>query len=406
MRFKALWGEMKGVLMKYESCVRGFMVVALTAVIQFNSNSQGTAGIMKKPVSYELKEISGRHVYCVHPEGMPPANGWRVIILLHGRGQSGGAWFGKGPLSMGEQKTFPQDALRANYAILAPDSGKNPISGARQWDCMHRVVERSEDLLFFRDLLNWVKKNDWARLDAGQAYVAGISSGGFMASRLAHVFPSRIRAVCIVSAGNADSVKMGHKLVSIFDSSTTQTISVSHPSALILHGTADRLVPVDMARRYFHDLQAAGVRVRYEEIPGGRHAWHAAFNKIILEWFSMAGEMSPMGGKSAARVFMKSDSGKIVSLKQGEEFEIHLRGVPTAGYLWEIMDIDKKMVELLSKEQRSLTPTGMVGGFSLFTWRFRVIAPGESRLVLKYFRPWEGAKNALETYTLYLNISK
>jgi len=158
MRFKALWGEMKGVLMKYESCVRGFMVVALMAVIQFNSNSQGTAGIMKKPVSYELKEISGRHVYCVHPEGMPPANGWRVIILLHGRGQSGGAWFGKGPLSMGEQKTFPQDALRANYAILAPDSGKNPISGARQWDCMHRVVERSEDLLFFRDLLNWVKK--------------------------------------------------------------------------------------------------------------------------------------------------------------------------------------------------------------------------------------------------------
>ncbi|MCX7001524.1 MAG: hypothetical protein NT106_14710 [Candidatus Sumerlaeota bacterium] len=85
---------------------------------------------------------------------------------------------------MGGQKTFPQEALRADYAILAPDSGETPRSGVRQWDCMHRIVERSEDLLFFRDLLNWVKKNDWARLDAGRVYVAGISSGGFMASRL------------------------------------------------------------------------------------------------------------------------------------------------------------------------------------------------------------------------------
>jgi poly(3-hydroxybutyrate) depolymerase/predicted secreted protein len=392
--------------MRYQSCVFGFMIVALMAMIQFNSNSQETAGMVKTPVSYELKEISGRQVYSVHPEGKPPAKGWQVIILLHGRGQGGGAWFGEGLLSMGEQKTFPQEALRANYAILAPDSGETPRSGVRQWDCMHRVVERSEDLLFFRDLLSWVKKNDWARLDAGRVYVAGISSGGFMASRLAHAFPAQIRAVCIVSAGNADSVKIGRNLASIFDFSATQTISASHPPALILHGTADRLVPVDMGRRYFHDLQAAGVRVRYEEIPGGRHGWHAAFNKLILEWFSLAGEMPPTGGKSAAIVFMKSDSGKTVSLTQGEEFEIHLRGVPTAGYLWEIIDMDKKRVEILRKEESSLTPPGMAGGFALFTWRFRVIAPGECRLVLKYFRPWEGAKNALDTYTLHLNISK
>jgi predicted secreted protein len=68
--------------------------------------------------------------------------------------------------------------------------------------------------------------------------------------------------------------------------------------------------------------------------------------------------------------------------------------------------MDKKRVEILRKEESSLTPPGMAGGFALFTWRFRVIAPGECRLVLKYFRPWEGAKNALDTFALQLNISK
>ena len=108
----------------------------------------------------------------------------------------------------------------------------------------------------------------------------------------------------------------------------------------------------------------------------------------------------------ASLMFEKKDNGKSIVLKPGEEFEIHLKGVPTAGYSWKIMDMDKSKIQMLKEEAQSMTPPGMVGGSSMFVWRFRATDAGESSLILKYFRPWEGVGQSLETFTLQVKTAK
>ena len=115
---------------------------------------------------------------------------------------------------------------------------------------------------------------------------------------------------------------------------------------------------------------------------------------------------SPATATAALRTFEKGDNSKAVILKIGEEFKIQLKGVPTAGYMWKIMDMNKTQLKMLSEEVKSLTPPGMVGGSSMFIWRFSAQTAGESRLVLKNFRSWEGADKAAETFTLKITVKK
>lgn len=140
--------------------------------------------------------------------------------------------------------------------------------------------------------------------------------------------------------------------------------------------------------------------------------------KYILSWGFLLAIAAPACAKNtppkdaattptaAIRTFEKSDNGKDVLLKIGEEFEIQLKGVPTAGYTWKIMEMDKKQLKVLSEGRKSLTPAGMVGGSSLFVWRLSARSAGTSRLVLKNFRSWEGADKAVETFTLKICVEK
>ena len=52
---------------------------------------------------------------------------------------------------------------------------------------------------------------------------------------------------------------------------------------LLIHGSADRVVPVDQARRYYDALRKAGVHCRYIEVPG---AGHAIKNPLTV-WITM-----------------------------------------------------------------------------------------------------------------------
>jgi len=115
---------------------------------------------------------------------------------------------------------------------------------------------------------------------------------------------------------------------------------------------------------------------------------------------------APATPTAAIRTFEKTDDGKSVRLKIGEEFQIQLKGVPTAGYTWKIMEMDTARLRLISEDQKSLTPVGMVGGSSLFIWRLSPQTAGKSRLVLKNFRSWEGADKAVETFTLIIHAEK
>ncbi|HLJ55391.1 MAG TPA: alpha/beta hydrolase [Chthonomonadaceae bacterium] len=64
-------------------------------------------------------------------------------------------------------------------------------------------------------------------------------------------------------------------------------ISKSTPPTLIIHGEADKLVPIQQSERYLAKLQAEGVETKLDRRPGKAHGWPdmGPDLQIIAEWF-------------------------------------------------------------------------------------------------------------------------
>lgn len=71
----------------------------------------------------------------------------------------------------------------------------------------------------------------------------------------------------------------------IYAASPSQRITGKEPPYLILHGTADSLVPIDQSDRFYQKLKAAGVDVQYCTIPGGEHGFDTAeFYQVLTDF--------------------------------------------------------------------------------------------------------------------------
>lgn len=236
----------------------------------------------------EIILSDNRTFYLKTPAINPP---YPVIIAIHGRGQSAQAFLSKEKgtetFPHERQGQFTEDALAAGYAVLIPDSGI-PFcgkDGAKQW----HYSENSEDVKFFGEIFDYIQNNP--QLNGNRVYVAGISSGGFMTSRLAMRFSDKIKAVYINSAGDADMSEQ-YETKGILKCNSTVTFDKSvpivpknHPKALIIHGDADGLVPFEMDELYAQGLQNAGVEHEFIAVPGGTHTWFVEYNNKILDWF-------------------------------------------------------------------------------------------------------------------------
>ena len=80
-----------------------------------------------------------------------------------------------------------------------------------------------------------------------------------------------------------------------------------------------------------------------------------------------------------------------ISATSNQEFEIVLEGVPTAGYVWQMLPATGKeeVVQELGHEWKH--STSLVGGPSQEHFRFLALREGEVDLHFRYRRPWEKA---------------
>jgi predicted secreted protein len=80
---------------------------------------------------------------------------------------------------------------------------------------------------------------------------------------------------------------------------------------------------------------------------------------------------------------------KIISVSLGQEFEIVLEAVPTAGFSWELVHPSEKagVVKELGCDWKS--DSSVAGGSAQQHFRFRAITEGEANLFFRYRRPWE-----------------
>jgi dienelactone hydrolase len=153
------------------------------------------------------------------------------------------------------------------------------------WDT-NLIWDGSEDQQMIPALLAAIEGGAFGSADLAHVYATGISSGGYMTSRMANEFSSRpgqldpdhpFRAIAIESASYESCA--GALCV------IPTPLPSSHPPTLFLHGLLDPIVPIVTAQLYDTDLRAQAIPERFIVDPIASHQWIAAAPDEILAWF-------------------------------------------------------------------------------------------------------------------------
>ena len=84
----------------------------------------------------------------------------------------------------------------------------------------------------------------------------------------------------------------------------------------------------------------------------------------------------------------EQDNERQIELKLGQELEITLPEVRTAGYRWTLKDAAAPACALENEDFRK---PGAVGGSGTHTWRLKAVSLGSGMVQLWYGREWESS---------------
>lgn len=99
--------------------------------------------------------------------------------------------------------------------------------------------------------------------------------------------------------------------------------------------------------------------------------------------------------------FTQRNSGAIFNSSRGGIIEIALKGNPTTGYTWNIVEYDSKILKL--EGSTFVRDSDLTGAGGVETFKFSVIGKGKTDLVIQYNRVWEKDMNPLELFKLSIN---
>ncbi|MFK7992116.1 MAG: plasmid partitioning protein [Sandaracinaceae bacterium] len=221
-----------------------------------------------------------REVHWQVPLGEPPADGWPVVFVFQGSLFTAELFwlaFDTDAFGYWNQVRLIQALLDGGFAVLTPEA---KVGGATAWDTnippASVAWESSADHRFMLDLFDAIEEGRFGPLDPNRWYATGISSGGYMTSRMDEAYRSRFRALAIHSASYATCAGA---VCAVPDS-----VDAAHLPTLFLHGTADLVVPASTMELYRDRLDALGVETQTLTEPVG-HAWLDAAPDAIAAWF-------------------------------------------------------------------------------------------------------------------------
>jgi poly(3-hydroxybutyrate) depolymerase len=215
------------------------------------------------------------------PLGMPPAAGWPVVILFQG------SFFAPAKMFIGHASDgfgryhmarTVKALLDAGYAVLAPAAHGD---GSTYWDTnvppWSFAWESSPDHAFMLSIFDQIAAATFGPLDESRMYAAGISSGGYMTSRMAVSYPGKFKALAVHSASYATC--------SSAICNVPKPLPSDHPPTLFLHGEADAAAPISAMKLYDARLVAEGKETRVVIDPKAGHEWIAVGAEEVLAWF-------------------------------------------------------------------------------------------------------------------------
>lgn len=101
----------------------------------------------------------------------------------------------------------------------------------------------------------------------------------------------------------------------------------------------------------------------------------------------------------------KAFNGREIKVRAGGLIRLDLEELGAAGYTWTIQDLDREHFEILSVQTGDAPPPSDVTGAPVIkTWLIRATKKGKSELKFIHYRPWEGEKNAVDSFVLKVRI--
>ncbi len=179
---------------------------------------------------------------------------WPLVVALHGMGGDENSFFAG--YSNGEIKRL---AEARGYLLVCP-KGRAPAS-------MY-MGSAEKDVI---DVLNQMKR-DYS-IDDDRIYLMGHSMGGYGTWSVAVNHPELFAALAPIAGG-------GNLFV------TSRLKNITHVPWIVVHGDKDPTVPVEESRKMVKAGEALGIKIKYNEVPGGNHSNIVvpAF-KDIFDWF-------------------------------------------------------------------------------------------------------------------------
>lgn len=228
-----------------------------------------------------LTGLVPREVHWQVPLGEPPPEGWPAVILFQGAMFSAELfWLVLDFDIFGyyNQGMLTKTLLDRGFAVITPEAH---AGGATAWDTnippMSIYWDLAEDHQFMLDIFDAIGAGTFGDLDTGRLYASGISSGGYMTSRMDLEYREHFAALAIHSASYATCA--GPVCIIPGD------LSAEHLPTLFLHGSDDNIVPIATAERYVEALVALGVETDVVVQQGAGHAWIDAAPEAITAWF-------------------------------------------------------------------------------------------------------------------------
>ncbi|MBX3248659.1 MAG: hypothetical protein KF901_15895 [Myxococcales bacterium] len=218
-----------------------------------------------------------RTLYFQTPLGAAPAAGWPAVLLFHGAFVEGrSVWRGErlGAFGAYWQTDVVRALLDAGFAVLTP------LARDGAWDTnlapWRDDWPRAPDHALMRALFDAIDRGDLGPLDGDRLFATGLSSGGYMSSRVALAYPGRVRAIAIASASY---MTCGGAFCAV------PTLAGDHPPTLFLHGERDGVVPIGTMRLYEAELARAGVTPRVVVDRDADHEWLRVSASEITAFF-------------------------------------------------------------------------------------------------------------------------
>jgi dienelactone hydrolase len=223
--------------------------------------------------------ITPRDVHWQVPTGAAPAGGWPAVVMYSPSLYSADfAWSSSILLPAGafyETATI-RSLLDAGFAVLTPESH---LSGFTFWDTNVPLLpyEIAPDKYFVQDILKQIGRGTFGPINSNRLFATGMSSGGYMASRMAVSHQGKFKALAVQSASYATCLGP--------ICSVPSDLPDNHPPTLFLHGQADIVVPIWTMTPYRDRLNAQGTPTRTVTHPTAGHEFLPAAPAEITAWF-------------------------------------------------------------------------------------------------------------------------